>query len=264
MEFHRNSFLILILAKMNTTIVIPCYNEERRLPVDKFRNYISVNSKKFIFVNDGSKDCTNELLQDIRREFPEKIEVIKNVVNLGKSGAVREGINHALQKGKCDLIGFMDADLSTSLEEIDDFLDVFDRRRQIDFVFGSRIAKIGSVIDRRPVRHYLGRVNATIVSVYLQKQIYDSQCGAKFFRSPVARKVFKEKFISKWLFDVEIFKRIELSGGEIDKCSLELPLHRWVEKGDSKISMMDVLRLPVEYFRIINHYRCERNVYGCL
>ena len=128
------------------------------------------------------------------------------------------------------------------------------RPGELQFVFGSRFSRIGSTIVRYQHRHYLGRVMATFVSLYLGIPVYDTQCGAKFFYVDFVQKVFVDPFVSRWLFDVEIFRRIILMGIDVRECAYELPLKVWIEKGDSRISFVDYCRLPFEFGRLIHHY----------
>lgn len=236
------------------TIVIPCYNEAGRLRSSEYRRYLTASPARLLFVNDGSNDKTLAVLEDLREEFPGQVTVLHLPQNGGKANAVRLGILQAAYAPEAGFVGFMDADLSTPLEETRYFLQNF-RQPEIEFVFGSRIARIGAHIQRFRYRHYLGRVVASAISMYLGIPVYDSQCGAKFFRPGLARLIFLDPFVSKWLFDVEIFKRIERSGRVIQACSMELPLHTWIEKGQSKLGLLDLLRLPIEFSRIILSYR---------
>jgi len=236
-----------------TTIVIPCYNEESRIPVQDYRKFLFNNSINIRFVNDGSTDRTILVLEGLKSEFPSQVNILNLPKNAGKAEAVRRGVLAAEELEKNDIIGFMDADLSTPFEEINYFLREFGNAR-IQFVFGSRFSRIGARIKRFHHRHYFGRIIATLVSLYLHIPIYDSQCGAKFFHVGFARKLFMDPFVSRWLFDVEIFRRIALSNLKVEECSLELPLHTWIEKGGSKISFRDYLRLPVEFYKIFRHY----------
>lgn len=236
------------------TIIIPCYNEAARISLDDYRAFLATEPIHLIFVNDGSTDNTINVLKHIRNDFPYQVSVLDLPQNCGKAFAVRAGVLNAAYTADTDIIGFMDADLSTPLEEMVAFDYTF-RRRNVDMVFGSRISRIGSRIDRFPYRHYFGRVIATVISLYLRIPIYDSQCGAKFFRRDLAREMFQEPFISRWLFDVELFKRIQQSGRDIQSCCWELPLDTWIEKGDSRLGMRDFLKLPFEFYRIFRHYR---------
>jgi hypothetical protein len=171
---------------------------------------------------------------------------------------VRRGILEIEHDDHNGIIGFMDADLSTPFEEVTYFLDAFSDNK-VQFVFGSRISRIGARIDRFAHRHYFGRTMATLISTYLRIPIYDSQCGAKFFHASFARQLFMDPFVSRWLFDVEIFKRIRLLDINVEDCALELPLHTWTEKGGSKIRFKDYLKLPFDFLRIVYHYMNKKS-----
>jgi len=236
------------------TVIIPCYNEANRLPVQEYRKFLFNNTENnIVFVNDGSTDDTLGVLEQLRCEFSAQIHILHLPTNVGKAEAVRKGILSQTNSKNRDIIGFMDADLATPFDELRHFLFEFSNPR-IRFVFGSRFSRIGARIIRLHHRHYFGRIVATLVSIYLNIPIYDSQCGAKFFHGNFARRLFMEPFISRWLFDIELFKRISLLGLNVEDCSLELPLHSWTEKGGSKIGIKDYLRLPLEFGKVIKHY----------
>ena len=163
---------------MRSIIVVPCYNEERRLPVQAFRDFASAD---FLFVNDGSTDGTLNLLQSLHAEQPDRVTVLDLDRNRGKAEAVRQGVLAAMER-KVDFVGFWDADLATPLAEMPGFLEVFDARPDIDMVFAARVRLLGRQISRRPARHYFGRVGATLISSSLGLAVYDTQCGAKLFR----------------------------------------------------------------------------------
>jgi glycosyltransferase involved in cell wall biosynthesis len=243
----------------HVTIVIPCYNEEKRLPLDNYTQFLSGSSANILFVDDGSSDQTLKVLENLQESFPDQVRILHLHINMGKAEAVRRGILEVKNIDHADIVGFMDADLSTPFEEISFFLDAF-KDNKIDFVFGSRISRIGAQIKRFNYRHYFGRVVATLVSIYLKIPVYDSQCGAKFFHADLASRLFVNPFVSKWLFDVEIFRRMALLGINVEECAIELPLHTWIEKGGSKIRISDYLKLPFEFYRIAHHYVTKKNL----
>src|SRR5437764_14833346 len=104
-------------------LVVPCYNEEKRLDVEAFRNF----DANFLFVNDGSRDGTLRLLQSMRDSDPQRFDVLDLERNGGKAEAVRRGILAALDR-KPDITGFWDADLATPLAQLPGFLQIFDTR----------------------------------------------------------------------------------------------------------------------------------------
>lgn len=224
--------------KHRLCIVIPSYNEELRLPLDKYRTFLSKNKDSLIcFVNDGSSDNTLGALEELRKEFNANTEVISNQRNLGKAETVRNGINYCTKKFDLEYIAYLDADLSTSLKECLSLTSHF--KKDIQFVFGSRIMKIGSKIKRSQLRFLIGRFIATIISNILKLPVYDTQCGCKIFKTELAVTIFKTPFISKWLFDVEIFQRIIILYGRKKALTrmLEAPLKKWIDCDKSKVKL---------------------------
>jgi dolichyl-phosphate beta-glucosyltransferase len=159
-----------------------------------------------------------------------------------------------------EYVGFWDADLATPLEAIPQFMEVFRTRPGIDMVFGSRVKLLGRNVRRRAVRHYLGRVFATVVSVILQLPVYDTQCGAKIFRvNQETRSLTADRFLSRWVFDVEILARFINrlgSPGLAAERIYEYPLDTWEDVGGSKVkpgdflvAFRDVARIYWRYMR---------------
>src|SRR5262245_52188154 len=117
-------------------IVVPCYNEGKRLPVHQFRDFARHHQRvRFIFVDDGSKDDTLAVLQDLRQLDPLAFNVVALPRNSGKGEAVRQGCLTAFAY-RADFIGYWDADLATPLEAIPDFLAVFQERPVVELVCG--------------------------------------------------------------------------------------------------------------------------------
>lgn len=240
----------------DTSIVIPCYNEEKGISINEYSNFLENNPEAFIcFVNDGSTDNTLEVLNVLKEKHPTQIHILSLEKNSGKAEAVRAGIKYCNKNSKHQYIGYLDADLATTLEE---FIELRNHLKgEIIFSFGSRIRKIGSTIDRENSRFLIGRVVATFISNILDIKVYDTQCGSKLFTREISEELFQKEFISKWLFDVEIFYRmIHLYGREkaIGKM-LEIPLKLWVEKGDSKVKFTYGFKLWFDLFKINREYK---------
>jgi glycosyltransferase involved in cell wall biosynthesis len=238
-----------------TCIIIPCYNEKERFPIDEFLNYLkTVEMFDFCFVNDGSTDNTLILLNQLKNSFS-NIIVFDLPENKGKAEAIRYAVLH-LDKTKHDYLGYLDADLSTSLNEMARLSTFI--TNDTKFIMGSRIKKLGSSIKRNLFRHIFGRVLATCVSTFILKiPVYDTQCGAKLMATPLAIELFRDPFVSKWLFDVELLLRVIQSKGE-NYCNdsvVEIPLLKWHDKGDSKIKFIDFIKIPFDLLKIYNTYK---------
>ncbi|WP_373523932.1 glycosyltransferase [Aquiflexum sp.] len=238
----------------NLFIVIPCYNEEKKLLTSEIVDFVKQSSAKIIFVNDGSTDKTLEKLEEIKEQIPDNIHIISNAKNIGKGNSVREGVHLALKDVCCEYIGYFDADLSAPLDEASRLSQIAIKENK-GFIMGSRVALFGYQIKRKPLRHYLGRIVATIISLYLKMQVYDTQCGAKILKREFAARVFKDPFLSRWLFDVEILRRLQMDMGNLDEVVKEVPLNVWIEKGESKLNFLDLIKVPIDLVSIMIHYR---------
>ena len=243
-----------------TTIVVPCFDEADRLPVDAFAEHARKHvDTDFVFVNDGSRDRTLGVLRDLEARAPERIAVLDRQPNAGKAEAVRIGMNAAFERG-CRYAGYLDADLAAPLSEIARLRGVLEDHEQVEMVYGARVQLMGRRIQRSRVRHYLGRVFATLASETLGLAIYDTQCGAKLFRvSPLVRTLFAEPFEGGWIFDVEILARRIAAGRDgglppVEEAIYELPLDTWVDVAGSKVRPGDFVRATLAMWRIRRRY----------
>lgn len=232
-----------------TLVVVPCFDEAERLLPDEFLRLIREGRTGIVFVDDGSKDATRSVLEGIRDRAEGAVRIIGLERNVGKGEAVRQGLNEAIGSD-ADWVGFLDADLSTP---VDDFVRLLERARvgRLDVIMGARVALHGADISRRPERHYPGRIFATFASVILRMAIYDTQCGAKVFRStPALVEALEEPFRSRWAFDVEILGRL-LTGprgqpGIDPRLVREIPLETWHDRPGSKVRAIDMVRVAGE------------------
>jgi glycosyltransferase involved in cell wall biosynthesis len=243
----------------DAVVVVPCYNEARRLPVSKFEAFLrDTPDVCFVFVDDGSKDGTGELLHQLEQAHAGRVALVALPTNLGKAQAVRAGILRAFERQPA-YVGFWDADLATPLPALLEFRALLDTHRDLEMVFGARVVLLGRSIERRALRHYLGRVAATAISLVLGLRVYDTQCGAKLFRAtPSVRSLFEEPFVSRWLFDVEILARFlrSLHGepGAARGAIYEYPLAEWTDVEGSRVAPTDYARAAVDLFRIWRRY----------
>lgn len=241
-------------------LVVPCFNEEQRLPLDALREFrIDGVGLEILFVNDGSTDGTLRVLQSLADEAPGRFSVLNLERNSGKAEAVRRGMVEALSR-RPDLAGFWDADLATPLSEIPGFLDVFASRPEIEMVFAARVRLLGRSISRNPARHYFGRVGATLISSSLGLAVYDTQCGAKLFRAgDTMHEIFATPFLSRWIFDVEIIARLVRQRGReaAARAIYELPITVWHDVKGSKVRSTDFFRALKDLGRIHRAYRLK-------
>lgn len=148
----KKKYDYVIIQKRCVGVVIPCYNEEKRLLNKKFTKFIIKNSGYHLcFVNDGSKDKTLEILYKLRKGREDFVTVYNCEKNGGKAEAVRLGVLHMAEKDDLDYIGFLDADLSTNLVDFDDLVCTLESSK-FKIVSGSRICRMGAKIASAGLR----------------------------------------------------------------------------------------------------------------
>ena len=241
---------------MKICIIIPLYNESSRFEADEFKSFVESNDILFCLVNDGSTDATQKMIEGLSINN-DKIFTINSSKNIGKAEAVRAGVNYAISTLNCETVGYFDADFATPLTELNTLISYL-KNEHYKFIMGSRVKRLGANIKRFKWRHFSGRFIATIISEFiLNLPVYDTQCGAKIIDSSVAKIIFEKEFLSKWLFDVELIARLKNHYG-IDYCRdniYEVPLLKWVDKGNSKITFIDALSVPLNLIKLYAHYK---------
>ncbi|WP_203258754.1 response regulator [Hyunsoonleella ulvae] len=243
-------------------VVIPCYNEEDRLLSDEFLQFIDKNSGYHLcFVNDGSKDSTLDVLHNLQKGREDYISVYNCEKNGGKAEAVRLGMLHMAKKKGLDFIGFLDADLSTDLKDFDDLVSTIEHS-SFKIVSGSRISRMGANITKESARKLISMTINFIIRKILGMNFKDTQCGAKIFRKDVIHLAFDKKFVTQWIFDVEIFKRMSGHFGveKAKKYICEQPLKRWIHADGSKLSMKDSVKIVMQLAQIAWVYRRKKSL----
>ncbi len=233
-------------------LVVPCFNEATRLDPAAFLRFLATHpGARLVMVDDGSTDGTWEVLERLRTAVPAAVTVLRHAPNRGKAESVRAGILAAIEAQPA-VMGFFDADLSTPLDAVDDFLAVLQTRPHVEFVLGSRVLLMGRDVKRKAARHYLGRVFATAVSHALDLPVYDTQCGAKMLRvNAGTASLFATPFRSRWIFDVELiarYLRLPVDPGAPSRRDrlYELVLPVWHDKPGSKLRWFDFARAMVD------------------
>jgi dolichyl-phosphate beta-glucosyltransferase len=184
------------------SVVIPAYNEEKRLPnsLNNILNHLNNKDYKYeiIIVDDGSKDSTIDVIQKFGKKYSQ-IYLLKNLKNMGKGFSVKKGILQS--SGKYVL--FTDADLSTPIEEVDKFIETLERG--FDIATASRFLPNSNLAIPQPWhRKLMGFLFRYLVSFIALKGFTDTQCGFKCFREKVAKDIFSRQRLTGFGFDVEI------------------------------------------------------------
>jgi dolichyl-phosphate beta-glucosyltransferase len=215
------------------SIVVPAFNEERRLPatLERLARYCERTrvAWEIVAVIEKSEDRTAEAAAAVARMHPE-ISVIVNQVQRGKGYALRTGVH--MSSG--DVVFTMDADLSVPEEFISVFLEYLAAHPEVDVLAGSR-RHPDSVIEvhQTALRRFLGRVFSRLVRLVSASGLSDTQCGFKAFRRRTASEVYSRQTIDGFACDVEILLLAERMGFGVR----ELPV-RWVNSPESKVRLV--------------------------
>ncbi|MDW8027924.1 MAG: glycosyltransferase family 2 protein [Armatimonadota bacterium] len=221
------------------SIVIPAYNEARRLPrtLESIHGYlrgavkqwhVEIDAIEVIVVDDGSTDGTSELAKTFADKFP-SLQVLRHSPNKGKGYAVKKGMLAA--KGQFRL--FSDADLSTPIDELDKMLPLL-LSGEADIVIASRGLPQSQLLVRQPwFREMLGRMFNLVVQALATPGIWDTQCGFKLFRGNVAEQLFKLQTLDGFAFDVEILYLARKFNYRI----AEIPV-RWLNDPNTKVQTL--------------------------
>jgi dolichyl-phosphate beta-glucosyltransferase len=238
---------------LDLSIVIPAYNEERRLPktLDSIFAYLHERPcrAEVLVVDDGSSDQTREIVNSLQSRYP-ALRLVPNEGNRGKGFSVRHGMLEA--RGEIAL--FTDADLSTPIEEADKLLAAL-RDQGYDAAIGSRAVDRSLIeVHQSAVREQAGIFFNRMVRWILGIEFSDTQCGFKAFRTARARIIFEQQRAQRFGFDPEILFLAKRHGLRV----AEIPV-RWSHDSATKVNVAgDGLQMFFELLRIRWNALCGR------
>ncbi|MGQ9625398.1 MAG: dolichyl-phosphate beta-glucosyltransferase [Anaerolineae bacterium] len=224
------------------SIIIPAYNEEKRLPtsLEKIIAYLQGQdyTAEVIVVNDGSQDNTSAVVRSFAASHP-FISLIDNE-HRGKGYAVRTG----MLAGRGEYLFLCDADLSMPIEELAKFLPP--GLKGYDVAIGSREVEGARRYDEPFYRHLMGRVFNLVVRLLTVRGFQDTQCGFKCFGREAAKDIFSAQTMDGFGFDVEVLFIAQKRGYRI----VEVPIN-WYHVANSRINpLRDTFRMFCDVVRV--------------
>jgi len=216
------------------SVIIPAYNEQARL-APHLGHVIAYLHERFldfelIVVDDGSTDQTASVVTAAFQGEP-RARLIAYQPNRGKGYAIRTGV----LASRGEQVIFLDADLSTPVEEIPRALELL---QTADIVIGSRDLPGADIrVPQPPYRRLASEIFKWVRYLMIGLwNISDTQCGFKAYRGPAARQLFALAQVERFLFDVEILYLADRAGLRI----LEIPV-RWTDASGSKVRFWENL-----------------------
>jgi len=238
------------------SIVIPSFNEEKRLPatLERIAAYVKASGRntEVIVVDDGSTDGTVQVAESFRGAN-ENLRVVSNGRNRGKGYSVRHGSLEA----RGEIVLFTDADLSAPIEEADKLLA---KMGEYDVAIGSRAVNRDLIeVHESKFREFAGIVFNRIVRIILRLPFVDTQCGFKAFRREKCKIIFEQQTIERFGFDPELLYLARHHGLRTVEVAV-----RWAHSPATKINMwrdslqmfLDVLR--IRWNGVLGRYRITR------
>lgn len=211
---------------MNLSVVIPAFNESRRLgpTLRRVVEYLQQSGLRYevLVVDDGSTDGTSE----VARQFePEGVRVLRQEVNRGKGAVLKAGV--LASRGREVLL--CDADLSTPIEDIERLRP---HLAEAEVVLGSRAVAGSQVEQHQPFyREMMGRTFNLIIRLLGVRGLRDTQCGFKLLDGDVARQLFAELQIQRFAYDVELVWLARRHGYRVAEVGV-----RWQDSPSSKVN----------------------------
>jgi dolichyl-phosphate beta-glucosyltransferase len=224
------------------SIIIPAYNEERRLPttlgeINRFLEEQSFSAEVLV-VENGSQDRTFQIAEEYARGHPQFRTIREE--KRGKGRAIKRGMIEASGQFR-----FMcDADLSMPVDEINRFIPPL--QADFDIAIGSREAP-GAMRYHEPIyRHLGGRMINLIIRLFALPGLQDTQCGFKCFRAAAAEDLFSSLTLDGWSFDIEILYVARRRGCRI----VEIPIP-WYFRAESKVNLLhDTMQMVLDILKI--------------
>lgn len=225
---------------MFLSVIVPVYNEAKVIKdtLIKIDDYLKNKDwlSEIIVVNDGSTDSS---LQKIIQLPIENLNIISNSQNLGKGAAVKKG----MLKSQGDLLLFLDADYSASIEELDKFLPRL--KEDYDIIIGSRGLKESKIlVSQAKIKVFLGKLGNKLIQLFVVPGIKDTQCGFKLYTKK-CKILFEKQLLKRWGFDFEILFLARKFNLKI----LELPIS-WKNSSSSRVKFLDYPNTFLELIKI--------------
>lgn len=185
------------MSKRELTILVPAYNEARRIgtTLERLLAWGTQHLDQFevLVVDDGSTDGTAAVIAE---QFGQRVRVVQHAQRSGKGAAIRTGVREARQPW----VLFADADLSIPIEE---FEKLWAKAGEAEIVIGSKRAP-GGELRYPPLRKFLGGIGQSLIAIFVVSGFYDTQCGFKLYRADAARELTASQRINGFGFDFEL------------------------------------------------------------
>lgn len=233
------------------TLIIPAYNEEKRLPVflDSVVEYIQNHSSdisEILLVDDGSTDNTIRVATQYQTKIP-TLRILKQPHNQGKGAAIARGVAEAAG----NWIVFIDADGATPISELPKMRQALS---QAQVAVGNRWMSGADVYRSSLFRHASGWIYKTYMGFFGLGGI-DTMCGFKGYHYDVAQELFSNLLEKRWLFDTEVAYKVVRHGYTVKNFPIS-----WKSVEGSKLSSVDLIKSGLHVWPLISRIKKSETI----
>lgn len=236
---------------MKINIIFPVLNERLRLEKGirstvEYLQSIDFEEYCITIVDNGSEDETPEIAARLCEEFP-KVSY-ERIQTRGVGAAFRRGV--ALNT--CEIVGYMDIDLSTNIKHLGEAIEIFRKDESIQYINGSRFAKESDTKGRKWYRKITSQGLLILLKVFLGMKSSDAICGFTFVRKSVAEELIEASSDDNgWFYMIEFLLRAEKRGMNV----LDYPVE-WQEDYNTTVKifkticnyLVQIIRLFIEFY----------------
>ena len=233
-------------SREKIAVVVPCFNEAKRLNGLFFENMTRELGCNVVFVNDGSTDETLNVLYKICSN--DRMSVINLVENGGKAAALKAGLQRAEVLNMKFAVA-CDADQSNSIEDIQSLVQVLLKSDHVDIASAARVPLAGSDVQRKTSRKWAGRIVATLLGNVTNITIYDPMSPLKAYRLSSLGILDYYKPRTKWFGEIELLRFIYAARNE-NFCLVEVPMHHWRDKAGGHLGIRSFFAISLDYIRL--------------
>ncbi|MGL4607538.1 MAG: glycosyltransferase [Eubacteriaceae bacterium] len=218
---------------MKVNILFPVLDEERRLEKGILKTLIFLTKNKLFdyqltIVDNGSTDRTQEISESLCEKHPQ-VQYLKTPKK-GVGVALRTGI----KENQCEIIGYMDIDLSTRLDHLTMVKEIFESKPEVEIIKGSRLLPNSQVMGRKVMRELTSRGLNRLLHQVFNNRFSDALCGFDFFRKDTIEKlVALSSQDDGWFYCVELLLRAEHEGIAV----YDIPVI-WQDDYDTKVKII--------------------------
>lgn len=225
-------------SQMTINIIFPVLNEELRLEngikqtLKYIKRYLPEHEILLTIIDNGSTDNTYDIGQRLCKKYS-NVNYIK-ILERGVGIAFKTGVLSTT----CEIVGYMDIDLSTDLKHLKEMIDIFSKYPKVQIVNASRYSRNSVLIGRKWYRNVISYILVFILKIVFHMRATDAICGFKFFRTNCVKELIDISSSEPgWFYLIEMLIRAERMG----ICIKEIPV-KWVYEEHTKVHVIKVTK----------------------